>query len=55
MTAPTDPYYGRDYDTGKIENADLPAELVEGVHYVWDDVMQPDGTTKRTMIVRQEP
>lgn len=43
------------YDTGIIEHAYLPPELVEGVDYVYDDVMQPDGTAKRTMIRRPRP
>jgi hypothetical protein len=45
----------RDYDTGKIENEYPPAELVEGVDYVMDDVMQADGTVRRTMIRKPRP
>lgn len=45
----------RDHDTGKIENAYPPEELVEGVDYVWDNVMQTDGTVKRMMIRRPRP
>lgn len=61
----TDPYYGQTYDNGYIEHALPPIELdedgnptrplVEGVDYVWDDVMQADGTSRRTMIRRPRP
>ena len=38
-----------------IENAWPPTELEEGVDYVYDDVMQRDGTITRTIIRRPRP
>lgn len=43
------------YDPGVIENEYPPSELVEGIDFVYDDVMQADGTTKRMMIRRPRP
>jgi hypothetical protein len=42
-------------EPGKIENAVFPSNPVEGVDYVYDDVMQADGSVKRTMIRRLQP
>lgn len=47
------PYY--DYDPGYIEHEYPPKELVEGVDYIYDNVMQADGTTQRMMIRRLRP
>lgn len=51
----TDPYFGQTYDNGEIEHARAATPLVEGVDYVYDDVMQSDGTSKRVMIRRPRP
>lgn len=53
MTA--DPYFGQSSDEGLIEHAYPPEELVEGIDYVWDDVMQSDGSTRRVLIRRPRP
>jgi hypothetical protein len=38
-----------------IEHAWPPEQLVEGVDYVYDDVMQADGSVKRVIIRRPRP
>lgn len=48
MTFPQD-------NPNEIENACYPSDPVEGVDYVYDDVMQVDGTTKRVLIRRLQP
>ena len=49
----TDFYH--DYNPQYIEHAYPATPLEEGVDYVWDDVMQADGTVKRMMIRRPRP